>query len=223
MNIQPFSERALLVNFEQRIAPEVNDQVVQLARALEESGIPGLQYLIPAYCSLTVGYAPEMTDYDTLSAQIERLQETAQKEEARTPCRVEIPVSYADEYALDKEAVIQRTGLPWEEVIRLHTSQVYRVYMLGFLPGFPYLGKLPEALYCPRRARPRRRVPGLSVGLAGWQSGIYPFEAPGGWQVIGRAAIPVFDAAREEMFLLRAGDEVVFRERGEVEGRVGAW
>jgi len=210
MNIQPFSERALLVNFEQRIAPEVNDHVVQLARALEEAGISGVQYLIPAYCSLTVGYAPEITDYDTLSAQIEQLQEAAQKEEARTPRRVAIPVSYADEYALDKEAVIQRTGLPWEEVIRLHASQVYRVYMLGFLPGFPYLGTLPQALYCPRRATPRRRVPGWSVGLAGLQTGIYPFEAPGGWQVIGRAAIPVFDAERKDPFLLRAGDEVVF-------------
>jgi len=210
MNIQPFSERALLVNFEQRIAPEVNDHVVQLARALEEAGISGVQYLIPAYCSLTVGYAPEITDYDTLSAQIEQLQEAAQKEEARTPRRVAIPVSYADEYALDKEAVIQRTGLPWEEVIRLHASQVYRVYMLGFLPGFPYLGTLPQALYCPRRAMPRRRVPGWSVGLAGLQTGIYPFEAPGGWQVIGRAAIPVFDAERKDPFLLRAGDEVVF-------------
>jgi len=210
MNIQPFSERALLVNFEQRIAPEVNDHVVQLARALEEAGISGVQYLIPAYCSLTVGYAPEITDYDTLSAQIEQLQEAAQKEEARMPRRVAIPVSYADEYALDKEAVIQRTGLPWEEVIRLHASQVYRVYMLGFLPGFPYLGTLPQALYCPRRATPRRRVPGWSVGLAGLQTGIYPFEAPGGWQVIGRAAIPVFDAERKDPFLLRAGDEVVF-------------
>jgi inhibitor of KinA len=212
MQIQPFGEKALIINFEQIISPEINDSVLHLTDAIQAQAWPAITYLIPAYCSLTLGFHPRLTTYAQLKQAIVDLWEQLDLQQAHTPKRqIEIPVSYHATHALDRELVLSTTGLTWPEVVQLHSGRTYRVYMMGFLPGFPYLGKLPDQLEVSRLPIPRKRVPPLSVGLAGLQTGIYPFEAPGGWLIMGKAACPIFEPDQPSPFLLNPGDEVVFK------------
>ena len=207
MTIQPFGDRALLINWGQRIAPELNATVHAWQQAIEHSAIKGVAYSIPAYCSLTVVFNPLQIAADTLAEKIQALKVPGPSTgyAGRT---LEIPVDYN---GTDLPEVARRTGLSVPEIIDLHSKRPYRVYLIGFLPGFPYLGPLPEALYCPRKHTPQKSVPSGAVGLAGAQTGIYPFEAPGGWQIIGQTSLKVFDTGAEDPFLLRPGDTVIFK------------
>ncbi|MFK7937207.1 MAG: 5-oxoprolinase subunit PxpB [Saprospiraceae bacterium] len=208
MTFHSFGDRALLINFSQGIDNQINTQVIRFNQAVQNATIKGVKYTIPAYCSLTIGYDPQLTNYDDL---VEILQQIKLPDTVETESRlIEIPVSYAPADALDMKEVSRQTGLTPEEIIDLHTSKIYRVFMLGFLPGFPYLGTVDERLKVSRKQNPRLRVPPNAVGLAGLQTGIYPSAAPGGWQIIGRAMIDVFDDKKEHPFLLRAGDRVKF-------------
>ena len=211
IDIHPYGDSALLVNFEQRIAPEINARVLDLDEAIDSAGLPGIAFRIPAYCSLTVGYDPMVVPFETLREQIAALaRSVATAGEQRPSRKLKIPACYEEPYALDIEDVSRQTGLSRQEIIDLHTGTKFRVYMLGFLPGFAYMGRLQEVLACSRKATPRVRVPAQSVGLAGFQTGIYPSEAPGGWQIIGRTPLRVFDGAKEDPFFFRPGDEVAF-------------
>lgn len=207
MTIQPFGDRALLINWEQRIDPELNATVHAWQQAIGLAAIKGVEYSIPAYCSLTVVFNPLQIAFDTLAGKIQSLK-VPEQSAAQTGHTLEIPVNYN---GADLHEVAQRTGLSEPEVIKLHSNRPYRVYLIGFLPGFPYLGPLPKALHCPRKQTPRQSVPTGAVGLAGAQTGIYPFEAPGGWQIIGQTSLKVFDAEAEAPFLLRPGDTVIFK------------
>lgn len=212
ITFHPYGNRALLIQWEQRIDLAVNAEVVQLAAALGGTGIAGVRYCIPAYCSLTVGYDPEVISYGELC---ERILEIHSAQEF-TPAgeiagrQINIPVCYEGECAPDLDWLSVHTGLEKDQIISLHTSTPFHVYMIGFLPGFPYLGTLPKILHAPRKDSPRKRVPAGSVALAGLQTGIYPLESPGGWQLIGRTPIRMFDPDRESPFYLQAGDEVRF-------------
>lgn len=207
MTIQPFGDRALLINWEQRIDPELNATVQAWQQAIEQAAIKGVAYSIPAYCSLTVVFNPLQIAFRTLAEQIQAIEIPGQST-GHTGRTLEIPVNYN---GADLPEVAQRTGLSEAEVIELHSNCPYRVYLIGFLPGFPYLGPLPEALHCPRKQTPRQSVPAGAVGLAGAQTGIYPFEAPGGWQIIGQTPLKVFDAEAQDPFLLCPGDTVIFK------------
>lgn len=212
VTIQPYGDRALLVQWQQIIDPGINAEVVQLSQAISKAAMGGVQYCIPAYCSLTVGFDPKLVKYEELCDQIRSLQPqrgTERPQEAVSR-QITIPVCYDDDFAPDLEWLSQYFGLEKEQIIQLHTHSVFRVYMLGFMPGFPYMGSLPKALETPRKDSPRLRVPAGSVGLAGLQTGIYPIESPGGWQIIGRTPIKIFDPEREQPFYLQAGDEVRF-------------
>lgn len=209
--IIPYGNRAILINFDQRIDPEINQAVIQLSQAIEAADWPGVQYLIPAYCSLTLAYDPSLTTYTTLKKAIEALQEVSLVPSNEGHRRIVIPVCYEEYFAWDLADIAKTTQLSPEEVIRLHTSTTFRVYMLGFLPGFVYMGRLPEALQCKRKTTPRLKVPAQAVALAGFQTGIYPSEAPGGWQIVGKTPVTVFDPRLEDPFLFRAGDSVSFR------------
>lgn len=123
----------------------------------------------------------------------------------------EIPVCYDDEFALDKGYAEEYTGLCFDEIVRIHTERVYYIYFLGFLPGFPYLGGLDKRIHMPRKKEPRVLIKGGSVGIGGVQTGIYPIDSPGGWQIIGRTPVKLFDKRREEPFLLKSGEGVVFK------------
>lgn len=212
MTFHPYGDSAVLINFEQKIEEDINTRVIALYQALQAASIPGITFYIPAYCSLTLGYDRQYTDYTTLQQKIaliaQNLPGTATYQNSRL---LHIPVCYDDTFALDMKEVMQQTGLSKEEIITLHTSTPFRVYMLGFLPGFAYMGKLPEALHCRRKTTPRVSVPMLSVGLAGYQTGIYPSDSPGGWQIIGKTPIPLFDGSKKQPFLCATGDRIKFR------------
>ena len=211
MTIRPYGDQALLVEFAPRIDPATNAAVVALARAVAAAAVPGLGGGVPAYCSLTVGYDPAVLTYAAAETLVRQLHAAPPTTVAGPPGRrLRVPVCYEAAFAPDLAAVAAHAVLPVAEVVRLHTETEFRVYMLGFLPGFAYLGRLPEALRCPRKATPRLRVPAQAVGLAGLQTGIYPVEAPGGWQLIGRTPLPVFEPSQAEPFLFRAGDQVQF-------------
>ncbi len=209
--IKTYGDRALLINFDQRIDPEINQAVIQLSQAIEAAKWVGVQYLIPAYCSLTLAYDPSLTNYQALKTAIETLHHSSTEPSETGHRKIVIPVCYENHFAWDLADIAKATQLSPEEIIRLHTSTTFRVYMLGFLPGFVYMGRLPETLKCKRKTTPRLKVPAQAVALAGFQTGIYPSEAPGGWQIIGKTPVRVFDPRLEDPFLFRPGDRVSFR------------
>ena len=214
------SETSAGVQFGNAISPDLHRQVIQAYHFFRAHPFPGYVEAVPAYSSLVVYYDPmRMPKYlrqdtglilevfnDLLSKALE--QEEQAPDTAAEPIR--IPVCYHPILADDLEWTAGHCGLSVEELIRLHTSQPYTVYMLGFVPGFPYLGILPEEMAVPRKLRPAESVPAGSVALAGRQTGIYPLATPGGWQVIGRTPLKLFDPGREQACLLKPGDQVLF-------------
>lgn len=211
MTIKLFGDGAILIDFEQKIEEEINATVIALQKTIETEALPGVTFCIPAYCSLTVGYDRTVTRFDVLKDKIKKLAASrAGKKSGFNKRTLNIPVCYEGKFALDFADLAKQTGLTRAEIIALHTSTPFRVYMLGFLPGFAYLGRLPEQLFCTRKTTPRLRVPARSVGLAGFQTGIYPSEVPGGWQIVGQTPVQVFDGEKENPFLFQAGDEVNF-------------
>ncbi|MCB0643700.1 MAG: 5-oxoprolinase subunit PxpB [Phaeodactylibacter sp.] len=208
MTIRAYGDRAVLINFGQVLDPAVNAQVHQLNRQLQALELPGITYTIPAFCSLTVGFDPDRLQFAELRRQLEAI--SLDEPVAATVRRWNIPVCYEAPYGLDWEFLCRHCGQTEEALIQLHSQQVYTVYMLGFLPGFAYLGPTPAALACPRKDQPRRKVPAGSVGLAGRQTGIYPVDAPGGWQIIGRSPLPFFMPKADVPILFQPGDQVQF-------------
>lgn len=208
-DIEFLGDAALLLRFGAHIDPAVNDAVLAAAERLREAALPGILDVVPAYASLTVCYDPGVWWAGELRAHIAALSFPAAARPAGG-AEVQIPVCYEPEFAPDLDAVCAHTGLDAAEVVCRHQAVAYRVYFVGFVPGFPYLGELDPALHVPRRATPRREVPAGSVAIGGGQTGIYPLVSPGGWQLIGRTPLALFDAAREPACLLRAGDRVRF-------------
>ncbi len=210
MKILPYGEKAVVVNFEQKIAPSIHAKVVALKKAMEQAP-KGIDYCIPAYCSLTIVYDPLQWTFAELSKYIEFLLVLSSNlDEDPAGRQLNIPICYDDELALDMEDVMAFSGLSRAAVIRAHCAVDYRVYMLGFLPGFAYMGRLAKVLECPRKAHPRRSVPAGSLGLAGQQTGIYPVHSPGGWHIIGQTPLAVFDHRATSPFLFQVGDIVRF-------------
>ncbi len=209
MELLPYGDQAILINFQQSVQLEVNQQVMDFYQTLKQSHFPGLSFLIPAYCSLVVGYDPEVITYNHLRKSLLDLE--IQKRKANQSRVLYIPVCYEKPYALDMDLVAKFTDLTAVKIISLHTKQPFHVFMLGFQPGFAYMGPLPKALHCARKAAPRTQVPALSVGLAGDQTGIYPDAAPGGWQIIGQTPVPTFRIQEDNPFLIGAGDKVQFK------------
>jgi inhibitor of KinA len=215
--IVPAGDSALVVEFEERIDPAVNARTIACADAIQAANIAGVRDVVPTYRSVAVYFDPLRTDGDMLMERIAHEAEHAAPPAAVAASPVRIPVCYGGELGPDLAAVAAFGRLTPEEAIRLHAAGTYRVFMLGFVPGFAYLGLVDERIAMPRHATPRVRVPTGSVGIAGVQTGIYPAETPGGWQLIGRTPLKPFDPARAEPFLLRAGDAVQFYpiDRGE--------
>jgi inhibitor of KinA len=201
----------LLVEFEQRIDPAINDRVIQLAARLTGRLASIVRDVVPAYCSVGIHFDPLLTDLAALEQLIVVEAERAEDEEARAPERIiEIPVRYGGEDGPDLDAVATWAGCTAGEVIDRHAAATYRVYMLGFVPGFSYMGRVDRSIAAPRHRVPRERVPAGSVGIAGEQTGVYPIATPGGWQLIGRTDVAMFDASRTPPSLLNPGDVVRF-------------
>lgn len=211
MRIIPASDSSLLVEFGTAIAPEFHERVLALFRALSAENDARIRNLHPAYASLLIDFDPLLLKHDELIVRLNELIEsapTAQQTQART---VTIPVCYDSEFGPDLSDVAAHNGISVDEVVRLHTSSTYLVYFLGFSPGFAYLGGLDAKLRTPRLATPRKYVAAGSVGIAGEQTGVYPIDSAGGWRLIGRTSLRMFDPDAEQPSLLQPGDHVRFR------------
>lgn len=208
--IIPQGDAALVVEFGRAIDRAVSERVTALAAAVAAAAIPGVREAVPTFRSLLIHYDPLVLDFDALAARAETLAATAGTVRRRARL-VHMPVCYDENLGPDLAEAAAHAGLSRADAARLHASVDYHVYMLGFAPGLPYLGDLPEPLRMPRLATPRVRVPARSVGIASALSTIYPLEIPGGWRLIGAVPAELFDLARDPPALLRPGDRVRFR------------
>jgi KipI family sensor histidine kinase inhibitor len=206
----PAGDAAVLVKFGEGIDPAINRLVHALARRLESVPLTGMGEAVPAYASLLVHYDPAVLNEADLLGHLE-VQAGGLEVEMMAPSRlVEIPTLYGGEYGPDLDDLAALHGLATDEVVRIHSAADYLVYMMGFSPGFAYLGGLDPAIATPRLPTPRARVPGGSVGIAGSQTGVYPAASPGGWRLIGWTPLKLFNPDREPPALLAAGDRVRF-------------
>jgi inhibitor of KinA len=208
--IVPAGDSALVVEFEDRIDSAVNARTIAFAEAVEAANIAGVRDVVPTYRSTAIYFDPLRTDSVALMKCIELGAGKPAQLPAAAPAPVRIPVCYGGELGPDLIGVAAFAEAGEDEVVRLHTAATYRVFMLGFVPGFAYLGIVDSRIAMARRSTPRVRVPPGSVGIAGVQTGIYPAETPGGWQLIGRTPLKPFDPARANPFLMKAGDAVQF-------------
>ena len=209
-------DAAFIVELENRIDPVVNETAIALAKAIQTSAVPGVRDVVPTYRSVAIHFDPLRTDYDALVARVNMWMEDGSPNLEGTrrpngdPSPVRVPVCYAGEFGPDLADVAAFAAVSEAEAVRLHTSRIYRVFMLGFMPGFAYMGIVDQRIAAPRLSTPRVRVPVGSVGIAGMQTGIYSVSTPGGWRIIGRTPLKPFDLSRGEPVLFKPGDAVQF-------------
>ena len=206
-------DTALVVQFGEVIDRALSDRVLQLGRRIRAMGITGITDLVPTFRSLLVNYDPLVVGGDELRGKLEGLLESKDTE-AQEARQWTIPVCYEGEYAPDVDDVAQASGLSARQVVQQHVDTLFHVYMLGFVPGYPYMGDLPPQLVLPRRSNPRTRVPPGSVAIASTMTAIYPLESPGGWHLIGSTPIRLFNVGSENPALLSPGDKVRFKPVG---------
>ena len=211
MKIRQCGDSMLLVELEPVIDPIVNEHAIMLAARIRNRGARGIRDVAPGYCTIGIHFDPLQTDLGALERAIESeyssLSTTTVLEDRAV---IEIPVRYGGDLGPDLANVARHVGCTTDEVIARHVQRTYRVYMLGFVPGFAYMGRVDPSIAAPRHRVPREKVPAGSVGLAGLQTGVYPVDSPGGWQLIGHTTTVMFDANREPPSLLAAGDVVRF-------------
>lgn len=210
LEIIPFGDTALIVKLGDDISTETNSSVRKLYHCMDVEKIHGVIELVPSYNELMVYYNPLLTDFNTLITEIRQLGNNMDDVMLPKPSLIKIPVHYGGTYGPDLKFVAQHNHLTEEEVIRIHSSADYLVYMMGFTPGFCYLGGMDARIATPRKGNPRLKIKAGSVGIADQQTGIYPIDSPGGWQLIGQTALKLFDPKRTPVFLARAGDHIRF-------------
>jgi len=208
MEIRAFGDAALLIEFKNEISLEVHDKLIRLYVNLKNASIEGVSYIIPAYNSICVGYKKEIQTFNALKNKIELISFRKPLLNQSKNKTLYVPVCY--ELGSDFEEVCEETELRKETVISLHTQKYFTVFMQGFVPGFAYMGVLPEALKCSRKTNPRTQVDKGSVAIAGVQTAIYPGNTPGGWQIIGKTPIPLLDVQQDDPFLFKTGWKVKF-------------
>ena len=203
-------DSSLLIEFGNEISPEINQKIKTTVQLMKEQHIEGVVDIIPAFCSLLINYDPRVIGYEELRNRMKALVKVEVMAEAGVKRVFEIPVCYGGEYGPDIENIAEHAGLSVDEVIKIHSSRDYLIYMLGFLPGFTYLGGLDERIHTPRLANPRLKINAGSVGIGGSQTGIYPLDSPGGWQLMGMTPVKTYDPEREVPILVEAGDYIRF-------------
>ncbi len=216
--LYPLGDAGVVLQFGDQISSETLGKIKAYTSSLEANWLPGLIEVVPAYTTLTIYYNPWLVSkqgaldpYEVIARHLRQLADLAPLAAATTTNIIEIPVCYGGIFGPDIEFVARHCGLSPEEIISLHSKAEYLVYMIGFVPGFPYLGGMDPSLATPRKINPATRIPAGSVGIAGLQTGIYPLETPGGWQLIGRTPLRLLDTSREHPSLLQAGDRIHFK------------
>lgn len=213
----PVGDTALSVEFGSTIEPAINDRVVAFDRAVTAAGLAGIVETVPSYRALLVEYEPRRLSFNALVAHLLAIDGEGPGELSPVPRRWVVPVAYGREFGEDLPEVARRRNLSAEAVIAAHVSSVYRVYMIGFAPGFAYLGRLPPELELPRRETPRQRVAEGSVMIGGLQTAIAPTAIPTGWHILGRTPLRCLDMQKPDPFLFQPGDRVRFRPIGLLE------
>ena len=217
MNISfsPLGDQAIIIELGHEINEQTEQQVRKVAALLEHRQPKWMTELIPAFVTVAIFYDPCLASYDQVKMELEKLLAHLGEDISAESRAVEIPVCYGGEFGPDLEFVAQHNKLTTREVIDIHTAGIYSVHMIGFAPGFPFIGGMSEKIAAPRRDSPRLRIPERTVGIAGMQTGVYPIETPGGWQLIGRTPLRLFRPENTIPSLLRAGDKIIFREISE--------
>lgn len=221
LRLLTLGDRAIAVEFGQAIKLDINQRVMALRdkiqQAVEQNKLSGIVEMVPTYCSLLVEYNPLLISYDELAQILWQMAEHIEVLETASKEVVEIPVVYGGEYGPDLAEVAKYHQLSPQQVIDMHAEPEYPVYMLGFVAGFPYFGGMNPQLATPRKASPRLKIEAGSVGIAGGQTGIYSVESPGGWQIIGRTPLKLYDGNRPKPVLLSAGQYVKFKPISQAE------
>jgi len=208
--IVPSGDSVELIEFEERIDPAISAAAAVFAEAIEAAKIPAVRDVVPAYRSVAVYFDPLQTDQPTLIRRVTSLAEQPPARERPRRDLIEIPVCYDGDLGPDLASVAAFGGVTEAEVIALHSGVTYQVLMIGFMPGFAYMGPVDSRIAVPRLEKPRPRVPRGSIGIAKGQTGVYPGDVPGGWRLIGRTPVRPFDMSRADPFLFRPGDDVRF-------------
>ncbi|QTD39694.1 5-oxoprolinase subunit PxpB [Sporosarcina sp. Te-1] len=212
--LSPLGDQAVVIEVARDISIEAQDKVLAVSARLEERSPDWMVELVPAYTSVTVFYRlnafVEGNPYEEVCKRIQQLLASVQADRSSSRKTVRVPVLYGGEWGQDLPFVAEHNGLTLEEVISIHSSGEYLVHMIGFAPGFPFIGGMSEKIAAPRRKTPRLRIPARTVGIAGKQTGVYPIETPGGWQLIGRTPLELFLPEQDPPSLLAAGDRIEF-------------
>ncbi|MFC3884620.1 5-oxoprolinase subunit PxpB [Bacillus songklensis] len=215
--LSPLGDQAVIVEFGKNVTEEIQQNIQSFCTYLMDHPIEGMIEFVPAFTNVTIFYDPwkvseqgKKQPYETFSKRVsDRLNSLDFHQNIKRRI-VDIPVCYGEDFGPDLEFVAKHNGMAEEDVIRIHSNGKYLVYMIGFAPGFPYLGGMSEKIAAPRKASPRKAIPAGSVGIAGAQTGIYPFETPGGWQLIGRTPLSLFQPDSTPPTLLQTGDIIRF-------------
>ncbi|HHY71151.1 MAG TPA: 5-oxoprolinase subunit PxpB [Thermoanaerobacterales bacterium] len=203
-------DKAIVIEYGDEISEECNDKVLNLHNILRTEKINGVTGLIPTFRSLLIKYNPLKVNFQELVKTINKYTDCENNSRKYMPKIIEIPVLYGGEFGPDLTFVAKYNNISCEEVIKIHTGPLYRIYMLGFLMGFPYLGNIPDRITAPRLDEPKIKIRAGSVGIAGNQTGIYPVDSPGGWRIIGATPVKLYDHQREKPILLEAGHYLRF-------------
>ena len=206
----PAGDKAFVIELGAGISPEINRSVHNLLLAIEKQGIPGVLDMVPTYRSILINYDPLTLPPNELEGRVRELTQDLDETPPTASRVVELPTAYGDDHGPDLGYVAVYNGLTEEEVIALHSGTDYLVYMMGFTPGFTYLGGMSEKIATPRLQTPRTAIPAGSVGIAERQTGVYPIESPGGWQLIGRTPVRLFDPSKQPPVIAEPGDYVRF-------------
>ena len=210
MQMIPLGDSAVIIQLDNQITLDIHRKVEAIAAHLQKHPFPGMVEYVPAFTTVTVFYDPLRLSFKEACAALEQILAEVADTGITTPRTVEIPVCYGGELGPDLKFVAEHNELSIDEVVQIHSSGEYLVYMIGFAPGFAYLGGMSERIGTPRRQVPRLSIPAGTVGIAGMQTGMYPIETPGGWQMIGRTPVSLFRPNHSTPSLLQAGDIVRF-------------